>query len=892
MTGVNSTVVVQHLGSAHIPADSIVKVTISELTLPSIAGKTGGYRVTFNSENDQDPVEGNAGIEGSLIANVHAPQFVNNGPGGDGGASVVLAIDMVETAIYDEAAAAPAFAPAVLGTVHATDSDAREVERPTYRLLSTVPPTNLFEVNAASGAVSTANFVSFDGQPSQYTLLVEAADAAAPYWKTNGTVTINVLDANDHSPVFVLPAKAPRYYTAVIHESASAVGDVALQVVATDADSGANSNITFAIDPPTDGFTIDASTGRIVITQQFSREARPHTVLQVSAADNPAAAAEGSGDPQRFASAIVSIDTISDAELTFVTVSVRLDADGLPDFDPAEYTSTLNEALCIDVVDCQLNAAVFTSTPIERPANPFAQTLDLAGQQQQQAGAPATDSAADEMVEVEVGFFVRTAHADDTSPGASAYMPMLEVLPALLAPDAAVLLENRGSLNGIKSATFAAVAGAGSSMATSASTAILWDTWLIVAVAVSGTLFCVIWIIILICCGCCPACCMCCACCPKRDKVKILTGSATWGDAWTSGSADASVLTGLGLSSALNIPSPVRTSGRMPHYSIGGGGSMMADSVQYFDPVSYPSYLVDPAIQHSRQTQGIAMPPPTLRKRPGSAGESYLELVDPSTMVSPEHELSVLYDGDAEYFGQEFANPVYGSPQASYLGDPSVRASPQLARMRSSMVPPQRQSTVAFPTSMPAARSSYASPAVSPQRTSYASPQMVTMSLPQQPQTSYVRRSTSASAAQAMYSGAPQQFSRSSAVHFNPAGPSFAPAVRMNAGAPPNNAARRASSAAAMSPMMQSRPITPQVHHSTLMPSRPTTPHGLAMDQGNHVPFDASWNDTEAALMGEMEPVNQWTTMRPNEQALQVLHEGDLMFGQSQNNPLYRGDEY
>lgn len=594
-----------------------------------------------------------------------------------------------------------------------------------------------------------------------------------------------------------------------------------------------------------------------------------------------------------------------------MTVSVGVDEDGLPAFDPFEYTRAIDEALCIDVVDCQRNAVVFTVTTLEQPANPFAQLL---AQSLAEDGAVtgSTLGAATETVGVEVSFFVQTTQADDFSPAASAYMPMLDVLPALLAPDAAALLGNRASLHGIRSATFAAMAGVGASMAgASDASTIVWDMWLIVAVAVSGTLFCVIWIVLMVCCGCCPSCFLCCACCPKRDKVKILTGSATWGDAWTSGSADASVLTGLGRASAFGLPSPIRSSGRMPHYS---ASSAMAESIQYLDPVAYPSYLVDPAIRASMQGQGIASPPQTVRKRPGPNGESYIELVDPSMMASPDHELSVLYDGDAEYFGQDFNNPVYGNAHMFHVSssDPNVRSAPQLMTMMS----PQRQTTAAFPTSMPqgsspTGRSSYASPAVSPPRASYASPQrMVTMSLPQQPRMSYVQpaiRRSAGAGAQAVYSGARQQFSRPSAVHFNPAGPSYGPQVRMSSAAAGNNGARppqavrmmasppavryaspppqqqmrRQSSAVAMGPPpRQSQSI-----------SRPTTPH-TAMEQGHHVPFDSSWNGTDAALMAEMQPINQWTTLRPNEGALQVLHDGDVMFGQSQNNPLYDGEAY
>ena len=131
---------------------------------------------------------------------------------------------------------------------------------------------NKFSVNTSSGEVRT--IASLDRETTAtFTLVIRASDGAI-HGKarfSNGTLVVHVTDINDNAPAF---ADAPS--VAVSVSETKSVGEVGATVLATDADSGINSELRYTIISGNDGyFTINSTTGDLIVNRSLDMEQIP-----------------------------------------------------------------------------------------------------------------------------------------------------------------------------------------------------------------------------------------------------------------------------------------------------------------------------------------------------------------------------------------------------------------------------------------------------------------------------------------------------------------------------------------------------------------------------------------------------------------------------------------
>ncbi|XP_037070379.1 protein dachsous-like [Pollicipes pollicipes] len=161
--------------------------------------------------------------------------------------------------------------------VSAADQDEGTNGNPTYYIPKGIAD-NLFKIDSRSGEITTAGRLDRE-TVSHYNVTVYTSDGSSPPQVDATTVLVEVLDENDHSPEFngsCYPLRIPENSDlAVVHA-----------VVASDADTGINGEITYSI---TDGnvgnkFSIDVHTGALSV-RPLDREARDAYQLEVTAQD-------------------------------------------------------------------------------------------------------------------------------------------------------------------------------------------------------------------------------------------------------------------------------------------------------------------------------------------------------------------------------------------------------------------------------------------------------------------------------------------------------------------------------------------------------------------------------------------------------------------------------
>ncbi|KAK9874636.1 hypothetical protein WA026_005463 [Henosepilachna vigintioctopunctata] len=171
--------------------------------------------------------------------------------------------------------------------------------------------------NNRSGVIVIAEMLDFE-RAKDYFLTIQAVDGGEPPLSNVATVNITIDDCNDNAPVFNQIS-----YTAQIREDAQ-VGEVVVQVLATDLDSGNNGRVSYSIisGDTQEQFSIDIDTGLISIADTLDRELIANYSLSILARDN--------GVPELSRQTTVYIDII-DAN------------DNPPLFSQANYTAVVQE---------------------------------------------------------------------------------------------------------------------------------------------------------------------------------------------------------------------------------------------------------------------------------------------------------------------------------------------------------------------------------------------------------------------------------------------------------------------------------------------------------------------------------------------------------------------
>ncbi|XP_071991416.1 protocadherin-9 isoform X4 [Engystomops pustulosus] len=152
-----------------------------------------------------------------------------------------------------------------VGVITATDSDAGENKAVTLSILN---DNENFVLDPYSGLIKSN--VSFDReQQSSYTFDVKAVDGGQTPRSSTAKVTINIMDANDNSPVVISPPSNTSFKLVPL----SAIpGSVVAEVFAVDIDTGMNAELKYTIVSGNNKglFRIDPVTGNITLEEKPS----------------------------------------------------------------------------------------------------------------------------------------------------------------------------------------------------------------------------------------------------------------------------------------------------------------------------------------------------------------------------------------------------------------------------------------------------------------------------------------------------------------------------------------------------------------------------------------------------------------------------------------------
>lgn len=168
--------------------------------------------------------------------------------------------------------------------VEVTDRDEGENAVVTCVVAGDVP----FQLRSASDTGSRRKYFLQTTTPldyervKEYRIEIVAVDSGNPALSSTNSLKVQVTDVNDNAPVF-----SPSMYEVDFPEE-NQPGDKVLDVVATDADSGTNAELTYSIilDSAIKGlFEINRNTGEVRVMDQLDREYRERYEFQVEASD-------------------------------------------------------------------------------------------------------------------------------------------------------------------------------------------------------------------------------------------------------------------------------------------------------------------------------------------------------------------------------------------------------------------------------------------------------------------------------------------------------------------------------------------------------------------------------------------------------------------------------
>ena len=188
-----------------------------------------------------------------------------------------------------------------VGVVMATDADMGQNAEIWYKIDN---ENNNFMIDPVTGIIRTMRTFDRekmlrDSDHDTFTVVVIATDFGSTPLSASTVVEVKVTDVNDNAPKFVRDMYEPSLF-----ENAE-VNTQVVKVSATDEDSGVNSEIAYGfLDGNEEGkFSIDSTSGQIILVKQLDREVKDEYVLVVSATDG--------GQPQLNSTTLVKI-TVTD----------------------------------------------------------------------------------------------------------------------------------------------------------------------------------------------------------------------------------------------------------------------------------------------------------------------------------------------------------------------------------------------------------------------------------------------------------------------------------------------------------------------------------------------------------------------------------------------------
>ena len=164
--------------------------------------------------------------------------------------------------------------PQMVGRVTASD---RDLDTLTYSLVDSMQPSsmNIFTVEG-SGLIMVSSRVNREELPV-HTLTVAVTDSGNPPLMDFATVTVSILDSDDHTPLFLPPS-----VQVFIPEDAS-LEKVLHTVMAFDPDLGTNAGISYQLITASTLFTLNSTTGELRLSRALDAEVQQVHSLEVRA---------------------------------------------------------------------------------------------------------------------------------------------------------------------------------------------------------------------------------------------------------------------------------------------------------------------------------------------------------------------------------------------------------------------------------------------------------------------------------------------------------------------------------------------------------------------------------------------------------------------------------
>ncbi|XP_052086465.1 protocadherin Fat 4-like [Mytilus californianus] len=189
-------------------------------------------------------------------------------------------------------------------TLNCSDIDTATYATLSYAIVS--GNTSVFELSSNALLLKTA--VNFESDITSYNLIIRVSDGTN---LVNITGTITVTDVNEEVPEFISGE-----YTINVPEN-STIGSTIATVTATDIDT--TDVLTYTISSSTSYFSIDSSTGDILLTKELDREMADSHTLNVSVSDS------------------------MNSNFTTVSITVTDVNDNAPILNPISYRGTVSE---------------------------------------------------------------------------------------------------------------------------------------------------------------------------------------------------------------------------------------------------------------------------------------------------------------------------------------------------------------------------------------------------------------------------------------------------------------------------------------------------------------------------------------------------------------------
>ncbi|KAJ8410896.1 hypothetical protein AAFF_G00188530 [Aldrovandia affinis] len=215
----------------------------------------------------------------------------------------------------------------VIVTVGATDADVGSSAAIQYTLFG--PGVEDFYLDADTGELKTASVMDREKTP-RYRLVVQATDGGGLFCRAE--IALSLLDVNDNPPAF-----SAAHYTASVYEN-TATKALLTRLQANDPDEGVNRKVVYSLVDSADGFfSIDKSSGIVVLEKLLDRELQPSYNVTVQASDQGAA---------------VKLSSLVNLTITVLDVN-----DNPPVFERRDYLATVPEDVALGMEVLRVYAA-------------------------------------------------------------------------------------------------------------------------------------------------------------------------------------------------------------------------------------------------------------------------------------------------------------------------------------------------------------------------------------------------------------------------------------------------------------------------------------------------------------------------------------------------------